>query len=451
MRMVTALGITWMLDGLEVTLAGSLASILKNKQALGLTDVQVGLTATGYLAGAVAGALLFGWLTDRYGRRKLFLVTLSTYLLATAATAFSWNFASFLLFRIFTGTGIGGEYAAINSAVDELVPKKVRGHVDLVINATFWIGAALGSAGTLFLLNSRLVSPTFGWRYAFGIGALLGIVILQLRRKVPESPRWLMLRGREEEANRIVDDIEKEVAKQRGKLPEPEGDIQIRPRPFTPIRDVWKAMVRDQPKRSALGLVLMVAQSFFYNAVFFTYGLVLTQFFRVSDRHVPLHILPLALGNFVGPLVLGHLFDSVGRRKMIAATYALSGLLLIGSAIMFQQNALSALGQGIWFTSIFFIASSAASAAYLTVSEVFPLEIRAFAISIFYAAGTLAGGVAAPSLFARLIESQSRNYLFFGYLLGAVLMLLGAFTEWQWGVDAEGQSLEAISKPIQSS
>ncbi len=450
MRMVMALGITWMLDGLEVTLAGSLASILKNKQALGLTDVQVGASATGYLAGAVMGALLFGWLTDRFGRRKLFLVTLSTYLLATAATAFSWSFGSFLLFRILTGTGIGGEYAAINSAVDELVPKKVRGNVDLVINATFWIGAALGSAGTMLLLNSRAVSPTFGWRYAFGIGALLGIFILFLRLRVPESPRWLMLRGREEEANKIVDDIERQVSAHKGKLPEPDGRLKIKARAFTPLKDVWNAMVRAEPKRSILGLVLMVAQSFFYNAVFFTYGLVLTQFFKVSDRQVPLHLLPLALGNFLGPLILGRFFDTIGRKKMITATYGVSGLLLIGSSIMFQQNGLSALGQGLWFTAIFFVASSAASAAYLTVSEIFPLEIRAFAISIFYALGTLAGGVAAPTLFARLIASHSRTYLFFGYLLGAVLMLAGGVTEWKFGVDAEGQSLESISKPIQS-
>ncbi len=434
-----------------MTLAGSLASILQNKQTLGLSDVQVGASATGYLAGAVCGALLFGWLTDRFGRRKLFLVTLSTYLLATAATAFSWNFASFLLFRILTGTGIGGEYAAINSAVDELVPKKVRGNVDLVINATFWIGAALGSAGTLFLLNSHLVSPTFGWRYAFGIGALLGIFILFLRLKVPESPRWLMLRGREGEANKIVDSIEKQVSEHKGELPAPEGSIKIKPRRYTPLKDVWTAMVRDAPKRSLLGLVLMIAQSFFYNAVFFTYGLVLTQFFKVSDQHVPLHILPLALGNFLGPLVLGHFFDTIGRKKMITTTYAISGLLLIGSSVMFQQNGLNALGQGIWFTAIFFIASSAASAAYLTVSEIFPLEIRAFAISIFYALGTLAGGVGAPSLFARLIATHSRTYLFFGYLTGAILMLTGAATEWKFGVDAEGQSLESISKPIQSS
>jgi MFS family permease len=449
-RMVAALGITWMLDGLEVTLAGSLASILKNKQALGLTDVQVGASATGYLAGAVFGALLFGWLTDRFGRRKLFLVTLSTYLLATAATAFSWNFASFLIFRVLTGTGIGGEYAAINSAVDELVPKKVRGHVDLVINATFWIGAALGSAGTLFLLNSHLLSPTSSWRYAFGIGALLGVFILFLRLRVPESPRWLMLRGREEQANRIVDDIEKQVTDQPDELSKPEGSLCIKVRAATPLKDVWNAMVRSEPKRSLLGLVLMVAQSFFYNAVFFTYGLVLTQFFKVSDLHVPLHILPLALGNFLGPLFLGRFFDTIGRKRMITFTYGISGLLLIGSAVMFQRNDLSAFGQGIWFTAIFFIASSAASAAYLTVSEIFPLEIRAFAISIFYAIGTLAGGVGAPSLFARLIANHSRTSLFFGYILGAILMLTGAATEWKVGVDAEGKSLETISKPIQS-
>ena len=449
-KMVIALGITWLLDGLEVTLTGSLASVLKSPETLGLTDVQVGGTATGYLAGAVCGALFFGWLTDRLGRKKLFLLTLALYLVSTAATALSWNFWSFLCFRMLTGAGIGGEYAAINSAVDELVPKHVRGNVDLIINATFWIGAALGSAGTLFLLDSNRIPLAVAWRYAFGIGAVLGAGILFLRRSVPESPRWLMLRGREEEAEKIVSEIETHVRHQKGDLPEPEGSIHISPRPYTPWKDVWNAMLRHEPKRSLLGLVLMVAQSFFYNAVFFTYGLVLTQFFSVSDRHVPLHILPLALGNFVGPLVLGRFFDTIGRKKMITGTYAVSGLLLIGSAVMFQRGALTAFTQGVWFTAIFFIASSAASSAYLTVSEVFPLEIRAFAISIFYALGTLAGGVAAPSLFARLIASHSHTHLFLGYLLGAILMLIGALTEWKFGVAAEGQSLEAISKPIQS-
>lgn len=450
-KMVTALGITWLLDGLEVTLAGSLASVLKDPKALGLTDLQVGATATGYLAGAVIGALFFGWLTDRLGRKKLFLITLALYLSATAATAFSWNFASFLLFRVLTGAGIGGEYAAINSAIDELVPAAVRGNVDLVINATFWIGAAFGAGGTLFLLNSGAVSPTFGWRFAFGIGALLGLIILVLRKSVPESPRWLMLRGYEEEAGQIVADVEKRVSQEKGDLEEPEGSLNISVRDHTPLRDVWRAMIHDHPKRSLLGLVLMVGQSFFYNAVFFTYGLVLTNFFKVKSESVSIYILPLALSNFVGPLILGRFFDSIGRKKMISGTYGIAGFLLVGSAISFVLNSGGPVSQDLWFAGIFFVASSAASSAYLTVSEVFPLEIRAFAISIFYAVGTLTGGVGAPLLFAHLISSGSRLELFWGYLLGAVLMLLGAGTELKLGVNAERQSLESISTPLQAS
>jgi MFS family permease len=449
-KMVTALGITWLLDGLEVTLAGSLASLLQDKRALGLTGMEVGASATGYLAGAVTGALFFGWLTDRLGRKKLFLLTLALYLSATAATAFAWNFWSFLLFRLLTGAGIGGEYAAINSAIDELVPAHVRGNVDLVINATFWIGAALGSAGTLLLLNSGFVSPTFGWRFAFGIGALLGLIILLLRRHVPESPRWLMLRGYEQEANDIVSMVEQKVKEHKGELPPPEGTITITVRDHTPLADVWHAMIHDAPKRSFLGLILMVGQSFFYNAVFFTYGLVLSRFFHVASERVSLYILPLTLSNFVGPLLLGRFFDSIGRKRMITATYALSALLLLGSAILFRNNQLGPVGQDLWFIAIFFVASSAASSAYLTVSEVFPLEIRAFAISIFYAMGTLAGGVGAPSLFARLISSGDRNQLFWGYVLGAALMLAGAVTEVLFGVKAERQSLESISKPLQA-
>jgi MFS family permease len=449
-KMVTALGITWLLDGLEVTLAGSLASVLKDRHALGLSDIQVGESAMGYLTGAVAGALLFGWLTDRLGRKRLFLLTLALYLSATAATAFSWNFWSFLFFRVATGSGIGGEYAAINSAIDELVPSAVQGNVDLVVNATFWIGAALGAGGTYFLLNSHVLAPDFAWRFAFGIGALLGLVILLLRRSVPESPRWLMLRGREEDAEKIVAGIEEKVSARKTTLDKPTGSIRISIRDHTPLADVWKAMIKDQPKRSFLGLMLMVGQSFFYNAVFFTFGLVLASFFKVPSSKVSLYILPLALSNFIGPLVLGRFFDSVGRKKMIGATYGLSGLLMIGSAVSFLMGWVGPVGQVVWFGAIFFVASSAASSAYLTVSEVFPLEIRAFAISIFYAVGTLAGGVGAPVLFSKLISSGSRPALFGGYLLGAVLMLAGAGTEFKLGVDAERQSLESVSEPIQA-
>jgi MFS family permease len=447
---VIALGITWLLDGLEVTLAGSLASVLKQGATLHLSDVQVGASATGYLAGAVCGALLFGWLTDRFGRKKLFYITLALYLCATAATAFSWNFASFLMFRILTGSGIGGEYAAINSAIDELIPAAVRGTANLMVNATFWLGAALGSGGSLLLLNGGLFPPSLGWRFAFGIGAALGLGILLLRHKVPESPRWLMLRGRKDEAEQIVGDIEKNVEKSKHIDKPPEGSLKIHVTGHTPLSSVWNTMIRDQPRRSLLGLILMVGQAFFYNAVFFTYGLVLTSFFGVQDRRVPVYLLSLALGNFVGPLILGRLFDSIGRRKMITATYAISGLLLVGMAILFRAGALTPVTQDLWFIGIFFVASSAASSAYLTVSEVFPLDIRAFAISIFYAIGTLAGGAGAPILFSKLIASHSREEVFFGYLLSALLMVAGATTELFLGVDAERQSLESISAPTQS-
>ena len=449
--MVTALGITWLLDGLEVTLAGSLASVLKSPQTLRFSDTQVGATASAYLIGAVTGALVFGWLTDRLGRKKLFLVTLGLYLLATAATAFSWNFWSFMVFRALTGAGIGGEYAAINSAIDELIPARVRGNVDLVINATFWLGAALGAVGTLFLLDSGAVPLRWGWRFAFGIGAALGVCILFLRRSVPESPRWLMLRGREAEAEEIVGQIEQDIERHRGsKLPAPEGSLRFAVCDHTPLRDVWKAMVRDQPKRTFLGLSLMIAQAFFFNAIFFTYGLVLSQFFGVKPERVPLYLLPLAAGNFFGPLVLGHLFDSLGRKTMISATYAISGFLLLASGLLFQQNMLSVTAQAAWIAVIFFVASSAASSAYLTVSEIFPLEIRAFAIAIFYAIGTFVGGVGAPSLFAGLIGSNSRTQLFWGYAASAALMIGAALVEVVLGVKAERQSLESISTPLQA-
>lgn len=451
LRMVIALGITWLLDGLEVTMAGALASILKDPRALGLSDVQVGASATAYLAGAVSGALLFGWLTDRLGRKKLFFVTLAVYLTATAATAFSWDVWSFIVFRALTGFGIGGEYAAINSAIDELVPAAVRGTVDLMINATFWLGAVIGSCATLFLLDSGLLPPSFGWRFAFGIGAVLGLIIITLRKCVPESPRWLLLRGRCDEAERIVAEVEEAVEKEKGRLSEPEGTLSLRAQSHTPLSDVWRAMTRSQPERSVLGLILMGSQAFFYNAIFFTYGLVLTQFLHVDSRRVSLYLLPLAIGNFAGPILLGRFFDSIGRRRMIAGTYGASGFLLFAAALFFKRSGAGALGQAVWFTVIFFIASSAASSAYLTVSEIFPVEIRAFAISIFYAAGTLIGGVGAPLLFGHLIQTGSRTAVFEGYVAGAVLMLVGAFAEVWLGIDAERRSLESIAAPLQSS
>jgi MFS family permease len=450
-RIIFALGTSWLLDGLEVTMVGSLSGILESKSGLRLTDPQVTGAATTYLAGAVAGALLFGYLTDRLGRRKLFLVTLSTYSLATIASAFSWGLFSFSLFRFFTGVGIGGEYAAINSAVDELIPGKVRGTVDLVVNGTFWVGATVGSLAAMFLLSGHLPMDR-GWRYAFGVGGSLGIIVLILRLFVPESPRWLMLRGYEEKAGNIVGDIEERASHgNTGELPNPEGEkLKIKVRDHTPLREIFQNMTGENRQRSILALVLMASQSFFFNAVFFSYALVVKKFFHIGDRDLPMHLLPFAIASFLGPIILGKLYDNIGRKPMITATYGLAVLLLAGSLFPFASGMLGPRGMGIWFSCIFFIASSAASAAYLTVSEIFPLEIRAFAIAIFYAIGTLIGGVGAPFLFGVLIATGSRVWVAVGYGVGALLMITGAVFEHFIGVEAAGKSLESISKPLQS-
>jgi len=450
-RIITALGVSWLLDGLEVTLVGSLSGVLESKQGLSLTDPQVTSAATTYLAGAVVGAIFFGWLTDRLGRKKLFLVTLATYSLATVGTAFSHGLLWFSICRLFTGLGIGGEYAAINSAVDELIPGKVRGTVDLVVNGTFWVGASIGALAAMFLLGGHGISPAMGWRYAFGIGGTLGMLVLLLRLQVPESPRWLMLRGKEGEADKVVKGIEAKVAKGR-ELPPPEGDkLKLAVRDHTPMKDIFKSMTSQENRsRSFLGFILMVGQSFFFNAVFFTYGLVVKKFFHISDRQMPIHLLPFAVGAFFGPMLLGPLFDKIGRKPMITATYAIAGVLLAAVCVPFAHGNLGVRGLGICFTIIFFVASSAASAAYLTVSEIFPLEIRAFAIAIFYALGTSIGGVGAPALFGLLIASGSKVHVALGYALGALLMIGASVCEGIFGVEAAGKSLESVSKPLQS-
>lgn len=446
---VIALGITWLLDGLEGNLAGSLAGILKRHDTLGLSDAELGLSSTIYLIGSVTGALVFGYLTDRWGRRKLFFITLVLYLSATAATAFSWNFTSFTLFRALTGAGIGGEYAAVNSAVDELIPASVRGHVDLIINATFWIGAALGSGASLLLLNTGILPPTESWRVAFFVGASIGIVVLLMRRFVPESPRWLMIHQHEAEAERVVSEIEEQASNGHPEnLPAATKTIKVIARKSTPLREIWDAMARQHRRRSILGFALMVSQAFFYNAVLFTYGLVLLRYYKVPAEKLGLFLVPLALGNFLGPLVIGRLFDTLGRRLMISVTYIGSGLLLALTAWLFRMGVLTATTQALCWSGIFFVASSAASAAYLTVSEIFPLEIRAMAISVFYALGTLAGGVAGPAIYGYIVGTNSRPLLFWGYLLGAAVMIAGGATEAFLGVDAERKSLEDVARPL---
>jgi len=446
---VVALGITWILDGLEVTLAGAVAGALKESPTLNLTNAEVGLASSSYLAGAVLGALLFGWLTDRLGRKRLFFVTLTVYLLATAATAFSWDFLSFALFRFLTGAGIGGEYTAIASSIQEFVPARYRGWTDLIINGSFWIGAALGAGASIVLLDPAFLPPDLGWRAAFFIGSALGLIILVMRSWIPESPRWLMTHGRPEEAHDILDMIEEAHRRRGHHLPDEElATFRLRSRRVTPLREVWQALFCTYRKRTLVGLSLMTAQAFFYNAIFFTYALVLTDFYDIEVSQVGWYLLPFAAGNFLGPLLLGRLFDTVGRRPMIATTYALSGFLLALTGALFAAGILSATWQTVAWTIIFFFASAAASSAYLTVSETFPLEIRALAIALFYAVGTGIGGIGAPWLFGALIDTGSRVSLFGGYLLGAALMLAAALIAFHFGIPAERKPLEAVATPL---
>jgi MFS family permease len=445
---VVALGITWILDGLEVTLAGALSSTLKESSTLGLTNSEIGRAGSAYLGGAVLGALFFGWLTDRLGRKKLFFITIAVYLTATAATALSWNFWSFAIFRLLTGAGIGGEYTAINSTIQELVPARLRGWTDLAINGSFWVGAAMGAAGSIVLLNPAIIDPAVGWRLAFLIGAALGMIIFVMRRWIPESPRWLATHGQPQRAEAVVAQIEQQSASPgRGARPRL-AKVKLRVRTHTPLGEVARTLFLTYPRRTFVGLSLMAAQAFFYNAIFFTYALILTDFYGVPAERVGWYILPFAAGNFAGPLVLGRLFDTLGRRFMIGMTYAVSGILLAGTGYLFSKGLMSAETQTIAWMIIFFFASAAASSAYLTVSETFPLEIRALAIAFFYAIGTGIGGAAGPWLFGTLIDTGSRSSVAAGYFLGSVLMIAAASIEWRWGIAAERKPLESVCRPL---
>jgi len=451
-RVVLALGITWILDGLEVTLAGTLSGALKESPTLQFSNFDVGFSNSCYLAGAVLGAFGFGWLTDRIGRKKMFFITLALYLAATAATALSWSFASYALFRFLTGAGIGGEYTAINSTIQELVPARYRGWTDLVINGSFWIGAALGATSAIVLLDPHLIGSDLGWRLAYLTGACLGLVVFVMRMWIPESPRWLVIHGHPDSADRIVRDIERSVTglgqdrQQPDRGPWPK--MKLRMRDHTPLREVAHTLFSVYRRRSLVGLALMIAQAFFYNAIFFTFALVLTDFYGIAADQVGWYILPFAAGNFLGPLLLGRLFDTLGRRVMITFTYGISGVLLALSGYLFAIGVLSAQTQTIAWMLIFFCASPAASAAYLTVSETFPLEVRAIAIAFFYAVGTGIGGVAGPVLFGALIDTGSRASVFAGYLLGAGLMVAAAAIAWRYCIAAERRTLESVARPL---
>jgi MFS family permease len=448
---VIGLGTVWILDGLEVTIVGAIGSRLTEKSSgLGLTTGEVGLAAAVYVAGACLGALFFGYLTDRFGRKKLFMITLGLYLLATVATAFSFSPIFFFACRFFTGAGIGGEYSAINSAIDELIPARRRGVVDLAINGSYWLGTAFGAVLTVFLLNTEIFAPALGWRLAFGLGAVLGLTILLVRRNVPESPRWMFIHGRDEQAEKEVGEIEHQVEADTGEsLSEVADDksIEIAQRKSTGFGEIAHVAITKYPKRFVLGLSLFIGQAFLYNAVFFTYALVLTKLLNVPDDIAPWSLVPIAVGNFLGPLLLGRLFDSIGRRIMISVSYIGSGVLLVVTGILFDARVLDGTWLTVCWVVVFFFASAGASSAYLTVSEIFPMETRAMAIAFFYAVGTALGGIIGPLLFGQFV-SIGIGAVAVGYFIGAGLMIAAGLVEVFLGVNAENRSLEDIAEPL---
>ncbi len=447
---VVGLGTVWILDGLEVTIVGSVASRLtESGSGISISTAGIGVAAAFYVGGACLGALFFGQLTDRFGRKKLFLITLALYIAATVATAFAWTAWYFYVMRFFTGAGIGGEYAAINSAIDELIPARVRGRVDLIINGSYWVGAVAGAAVAILLLDPSILAKDVGWRVCFGLGAVLGLAIMLVRRNVPESPRWLFIHGREDEAERIVDSIEEDIQDETGeRLDEPDETIEVRQRERIPFRTIAETAFKTYPKRSVLCLALFVGQAFIYNAVTFDLGTIFTGFFNVSSGFVPVFFILFAAGNFLGPLLLGHFFDTWGRRPMISLSYLGSAAVLVPTAILFQQKSLTQWSFIALIMGTFFLASAGASAAYLTASEIFPMETRALAIAFFYAVGTAAGGITGPLFFGKMIDSGDVTNVMIAFLVGAAVMAVGGIAEIFLGVDAEQVELEDIAKPL---
>jgi MFS family permease len=451
-RMIAALGVAWILDGLEIQIASIVGPVLQHAGTLHLSSGEVGFSATMYLLGEVLGALIFGRLSDKLGRRRLFIVTLGLYLVANGLTALSFNYPIFLLFRFVAGMGIGGEYAAIHSAIDELIPARYRGRVDLAVSGTYWFGAIIASLGEYVLLNPHLMPDNLGWRIGFFIGPVIGVAIWGLRRTLPESPRWQLMHGRTEQAEETLARMEREIEASGVRLPEVDESkyLEVHPHESVSFMQVARTLFQEYPKRSVLGATLMISQSFLYNAIFFTYGLVLKHFYGVPDHDVPKYFFAFAAGNLLGPLLIGRLFDTIGRKRMIAGTYLLSGTLLAFSGYLFKLGALTAVTQTVLWTVIFFIASAAASSGYLTVSEIFPMELRSQAIALFFAIAQVFGALG-PTIFGSLIGDQAHpnpGRLFIAYLIAAGVMIIAGVVAAVWGVKAEQTSLEDIAAPL---
>jgi MFS family permease len=451
-RLVIALGVAWVLDGLEITIAANVIPDLTQKATLHLTTSQAGSIASWYLIGEIIGALFFGRLSDKLGRRNLFMVTLAVYLIGSGLTAATMAGSGWVIFlyatRIIAGMGIGGEYAAINSAIDEMIPARYRGRVDIAINGTYWGGALIGTAATLVALNH--LPADWGWRTAFLVGPALALSIIYVRRNLPESPRWQIMHGREEAAEGSIREIERDVEQSRGPVAPVDDDqaIEIRPAAQIGYLALARSLFRHYPGRSTLVAALMITQSFLYNAIFFTYGLVLNLFFHIPTGHVPYYYFAFAAGNLLGPLTIGRLFDTLGRKKMISGTYIISGVLLVITAVLFKQGAFNATTQTLAWAVIFFFASAGASAGYLTASEVFPLEVRAKAIAVFFAIAQFFGWFGTKLYTSLIGDGTDPNKLFIGYLIGAGAMIIGGLVEIFLGVAAEGKSLEDVASPL---
>ncbi|HKC27103.1 MAG TPA: MFS transporter [Jatrophihabitans sp.] len=453
-RIIIGLGTVWILDGLEVTIVGNIAPRLSEKgSGLPISTSQVtGIAAALYVAGACVGALLFGYLTDRYGRKKLFMITLAVYLAATAATALSFAPWWFFLFRFLTGLGIGGEYAAINSAIDELIPREQRGRVDLSINGSFWIGSAIGALLSLLVLNESLLPANVGWRLSFGLGVVLGLGILLVRRNVPESPRWLFIHGHERKAEKLVREVEADVEEDIGEqLDDVDDTIRIEQRKTVGFFEIARTVLTTYPRRTVLGLALFIGQAFIYNAITFGYASILSTFFKTPSSSTGYYYVVIAVGNFLGPFLLGRFFDTVGRRPMIAGTYITSGVLLFVTAWLFDQGHLDATTMTACWTVVLFFASAGASSAYLTVSEVFPMETRAMAIAFFFAIGTGIGGITGPLLFSKLTSSGNVSDTVVAFVVGAAVMCAAGVVAAFFAVDAEQKGLEEIAEPLSAS
>ncbi len=426
-----------------------------------MSDSEIGLAGSLYLAGCVTGSLFFGYLAGKWGRKRLFSVTLGVYCLSIIATAISINKYMFFACRYFTGVSVGGEYSSIFAAIDELIPPSIRGRADLIIDGTWHLGSTISSLLTYLTLNSFPEYQELTLRFLFILGVLLCLPVLYMRRNIPESPRWLLYRGKYKDALNIVGKIELKCKSKRYNSYSEDGEyvslideyrdlknIENTNLPEISFKEILYTLVCKHRIRFFYALILMASQAFFYNGIFYTYTLVLQNFYSITKESVGLYLIPLSCASFLGPIFFGNLFDSWSRRKMIALTFIGSGLLLTITSLNFLYTYYNFVVQQILWFFTFLVASPAASSAHLTVSEIFPIEMRSQAMAIFFSFGLGIGGVCSPYIFSSFVKYDNRNTIFISYMIAAVIMILAGIFGFFKGVDAENKPLEQISENI---